>query len=163
TNGSYLFTIPNVLDYVPQVRSGSFRVAGAGQVFVIPFVRASVPVTFTVSGLPTNAAWSVRLGNNSTALTYDISAGFREPNGTYQFNVSAPSGFVAVPSHGWVNVSGTPINISVKIVSLAPASTPPLWDLAFPALLVTAVAALAGYGTFLLIGARRRRRSGAKR
>lgn len=72
-------------------------------------LRSAPPVQYTVtyveSGLPPGTPWSVKLGgaaNNTTSST----ATFRDPNGTFAFEVTAPSGYRASPSSGTVVVQG---------------------------------------------------------
>jgi hypothetical protein len=161
TNGTYTFNIPDVLDFIPQLRSETFTVNGEGQAYAVQFLPASFNVTFMFSGDPANDAMTVRFSNIMETLT-DPPATFSEPNGTYTFNVTPPDGYVAVPSHGSVVVAGQAQVIRVSLDPLGPPAIPPIWNLALPAVGATVAIALAGWGTFLLIGGRKRRRSGAK-
>ena len=66
---------------------------------------AQYPVVFNENGLSNANSWSVTV--NMTTLTSqrpDIT--FSEPNGTYEFVVSAPSGYEASPFSGTITVSG---------------------------------------------------------
>jgi len=159
SNGSYSYTVPNVRDYLPSPRSGTVVVNGSGQVINITFARMVYNVTFQPAGLTPGATWCVQLSNGSCREVET----FATPNGSYFYNVTPPAGFVAVPSHGILVVNGTGIVVLISFTATEPAPIPPIWDLVFPALLVAAVTALAGYGTYVLVGARKRRRSGAKR
>ncbi len=161
-NGTYAFTIPDVEDYVPDVHTGNFSIEGVGRVFYVEFLPASFRVTFQASGLPADDAWSVRVSDNLLTETAG-SASFLEPNGTYTYNVTPPTGYTASPSHGVLTVDAAPtvVDLSFQPIGLAP--TPPVWNLAIPALVATGAIALAGWGSFVLVGRRRRRRRpGAK-
>jgi len=160
-NGSYSFTIPNVGDFIPTPRTGSVTVSGTGKVFPVQFVEAAFPVTFQATGGPAGADWSIRLSDSALTETAN-SAKFLEPNGTYSFNVTPPAGYAAVPSHGIVIVDADPTVVSVSFQTVGLPPIPPVWSLALPALGVGVIIALAGWGTFALVGARKRRRPGAK-
>jgi len=162
TNGSYTYSISNVRDYIPVVnRSGGFRVNGTEIHCPVLFVRAAFPVMFMVSGIPENDPWSVRF-SNLTFSVVELWARFVEPNGSYTFNVTPPSGFAATPSHGVITVDAAPTVLPIAFVVLGPPSDPPIWNLVIPALVAASVIGLAGWGTFALVGATTRRRPGAK-
>jgi hypothetical protein len=66
---------------------------------------AQYPVIFSESGLSNATPWSVTVdGTTLTSQRPDIT--FSEPNGTYEFAVSAPSAYEASPSSGTITVSG---------------------------------------------------------
>ncbi len=65
-------------------------------------------VTFTESGLVTGSSWSVTLGGTPLSSTTSTIV-FAEPNGSYPFSVTGPSGYFASPSSGTVTVAGAPV------------------------------------------------------
>ncbi len=62
-------------------------------------------ITFTETGLLTNASWSVLLGGVDRT-SQDFWIYFNEPNGSFGFTVSGPDGWSASPSSGTVLISG---------------------------------------------------------
>jgi hypothetical protein len=88
-------------------------VNGSATTLTLYFSLMQFPTLFEVSGLGGSPSWTVRLG----ALTQGASANrssFMTPNGTYTFDVKAPPGYYAVPSHGNLTVSGTPAPIQIQ-------------------------------------------------
>ncbi len=70
------------------------------------------PVTFTETGLPPGASWSVNLGGVAHTSTTNRIA-FSEPNGTYSFAVTTVSGYAANPSSGPLTVNGVAIGTTI--------------------------------------------------
>lgn len=159
-NGTYHFVIPDVDDYVPLVRSGSFTIAGSGVVVAIPFPRVTYSITFLVAGLPNGALWYLRLANASVGST-DPELAFAEPNGSYTFNVTGPAGYAVSPSHGTIAVDAQSLTIRLNLTATGPPPTPPTWSLALPALIAAGLIASVGAGTLSWVRARRRRRQGS--
>jgi hypothetical protein len=158
-NGTYSFVIPNVADYVPVLRSGGFTVIGAGIMFNVSFPQANYSVTFEVSQLPATDPGQIRFSNSTEPIDALI-ATFHEPNGSYTFDVQPPAGYLAYPSHGTIVVDAAAMVIPISLVPTGPPSSPPIWNLALPALLASGVIALVGLGTLLIGRSRKRRRSG---
>ena len=162
-NGSYTFFIPDVQDFVPAVesaghpsRGGSITIDGAGAVIEVNFIEAKFAVSFALSDGPA-AAWQVRIGSSTVSVT-GTTARFAEPNGSYTFDVIAPEGYLANPSHGVVWVNGSAVAIPIEFRLAAPPPTPSVWSLAGPAAEVAAVCAVAGVVAFLATGYLVRRR-----
>ena len=150
-NGSYQFVIPDVLDYVPNVSTGTLNLAGSGMVVDLHFQRAAFAVSFQSYGASPSAGWRVRLAN-FTLLVQTSAAEFQEPNGTYTFDIQAPLGYFPVPSHGNVSVVGDALTISVSFDPVTTAPPDP-WTLA---VLIGASVALAAVAVFA-VGRRRDR------
>jgi hypothetical protein len=118
-NGSYswlaaAFSGPlNVSGFLASPGFGSVLVNGHDVNVTVTFVRASgvYPVEFFEGqvldpmdgGLPTGAVWSVTL-NGTTQSTSGLLILFYEPNGTYNFTVTPPTGYVAAPGSGTFTV-----------------------------------------------------------
>ena len=69
-------------------------------------------VTFTESTLPSGVSWSVDMGGQTESSTGSAIV-FQEPQGLYSYSISAPSGYVASPVSGQINVPVTsPVNIT---------------------------------------------------
>jgi hypothetical protein len=162
-NGSYVYSIPGVQDYVPSPRVGTVDLTGDGAVIDVRFVRATFGVTFALSGLPAGAEYQVRLSNLSeltaeTSFTFQLPNSTASPGGAYTFDVQAPAGHFASPSHGNVTVRGQPDVIEISIFPIGPGPNPPLLGLVLSASSAAIALGLAGVGSFLLLGAIRRRR-----
>ncbi|MFP3255905.1 MAG: GGIII-like transmembrane region-containing protein, partial [Thermoplasmata archaeon] len=93
-NGTYSYTIAAVnKSYSPSPSSGTFIVNGANVNVAITFTLVTYSITFTENGLPSGTTWSVTLGGiTKTSNTTTII--FNEPNGTYNYSLSYPTGFV---------------------------------------------------------------------
>jgi hypothetical protein len=160
-NGTYSFVIPKMADYVPVTNeSGTFTVNGANVSFNVLFPQVSFPVTFVVSGLPSGDTWQVRFSDNLTLNLSQVAATFRAPNGSYTFDVMAPAGYLACPSHGTITVDAAAIVINVSLGVGGPPPCPPIWKLACPAIVACAVIAMVGVGVLLVGRTQKRRRSG---
>ncbi|MGI0071458.1 MAG: hypothetical protein ACRECT_05265 [Thermoplasmata archaeon] len=158
-NGSYTFRIPNADDYVAGDPPSALAVRGNPIVIPFQFVRASFPVSFAIQGGAAGSTWTVRLGNTSLDGATTLAA-FAEPNGSYTFNVTAPTGDRAQPSHGVLTVEGEPQTIHVVLSPVGPRSVPAWWSLVAPALLATGLLGAAAWAT-IKVGRRTRRRPGA--
>jgi len=151
TNGSYSFQVSAIPGFAPQPRHGTIRLDGEGAILEITFIRVLFPVTFAASGVPANSSWQVRLAN-VTGSTTGSAAGFLMANGTYTYDVSAPPGFYAVPSHGTVTVNGAAFVIPVTLHPTGVSPPPALWDLAGPALGAAAAIGISLWATLALVG-----------
>ncbi len=164
-NGSHTFVIPGVEDYVASPRLGNLDLTGTGATIDVTFVRATFPITFAVTGLPVGAEYQVRL-SNFTELTSQATFAFQLPNstlspgGVYTFDIEAPAGYYASPSHGMVTVNGRPAVITISILPTGPGPAPPAMGLLISATTVAVALGLAGVGSFLLMGALHRRWKG---
>jgi hypothetical protein len=117
TGASIVFTEPNgtydfsagATGYTAVPADGQANVSGANYTETINFGENAGPfaVTFTESGLSLGTSWSVTLdGVLNTSTTGTI--GFTEPDGTYDYTVSAVTGYYAPnPATGEISVSGT--------------------------------------------------------
>jgi YVTN family beta-propeller protein len=82
------------------------------------------PVSLAGSGLPPSSTWQASVGGATLqGLTSTLSTTLA--NGSYAYQVSAPSGFVATPSSGELVVNGTAVVLSISFRPI-PAATYPL-------------------------------------
>jgi hypothetical protein len=149
-NGSYDYTIEDSADFVPTPRVGSLLVQGHSLNVSVKFVRASFPIVFSAKGIPTGTAWHVRLADIDN-FTSSLEAHFERPNGTYTFDVEAPSGYYANLTHGNLTVRGAAQVVSLQFIQLNPPA-PSVWSLGSRALAVAIVFAAAVWGGFALMG-----------
>ncbi len=130
-DGSYTFSVYGVPNYSPSPSSGSFAITGTTTLHV-RFNLNLYGVTFTESGLPAGAHWSVRMtgpfaGHGSqtrTVSSRSTTASFLAPNGTYSFTVSAPHGYSCSASSP-VTVAGSAVGVAVTCTALPEAGGAP--------------------------------------
>ncbi|EQD44169.1 membrane protein [mine drainage metagenome] len=120
-NGTYNYSIADIpgwhqgtLSYTGQVRVNGTDVSEPRLVYG----RVTYTVTFTESGLPSGANWSVTLNGVPQSVTTST-MGFTEPNGTYAFTVGSVSGYAARPSSGRVIVRGNAASVAVAFSSVS--------------------------------------------
>ncbi|MCI4323339.1 MAG: hypothetical protein L3K03_04885 [Thermoplasmata archaeon] len=155
-NGTYPYKVLRAADYVAEPRAGTVVVNGSNLVIPVQYSRATFPVMFTTTGSGSQATWRVRLSDVLQNVTTST-AGFHEPNGTYSFNVVAPTGMHATPSHGLITVNATPIVILIGVQPNGPGPLPSLTSLGRPALTAVAIMGLAGWGAFAILRSTHRR------
>jgi hypothetical protein len=148
-NGTYTYAVPDAASFLPQVRDGTFVVAGANVTFPVRFSEVHYEVEFRASDPLAGTSWEVRLSDSTTTSRTSL-AGFGEPNGSYTFDVLAPSGYLALPSHGTITVDATPVTVNVSFVPNAVAAVPPLSVTAIPAGTVTLFVGIAAVGVYFL-------------
>jgi YVTN family beta-propeller protein len=103
-NGTYNFGA-NSSGWQPSPPRGTVTVAGENRSVSISFTQVTYNVTFTESGLPGGASWSVTLGGRTLASSV-ATITFHEPNGTYSFTVPPVPGYGTSASRGSVLVKG---------------------------------------------------------
>jgi hypothetical protein len=156
-NGTYPYTIQSSTDFVASPRTGVVLVRGVPQDMNVTFVQASFSVMFSARGLPPHGILKVRLSDvlNESGEAF---VEFALPNGTYTFDVDAPSGYFASPSHGNVTVKAAVAQVVVSFFPNGPGPIPSAWFLGARAASVGVVIVLAGWGGFALMRAVRLRR-----
>ena len=120
-NTTYSYTVTSVSGYSDNPSSGSITVNGGPTGASITFTAipaGSYSVTFGETGLPTAANWSVTLSGKTTSATGSTIT-FTEKNGTYNYSVTAPTGYTANPSSGSLTVAGKAISQSLTFTKPA--------------------------------------------
>jgi hypothetical protein len=122
-NGSYLYSVSLPSNYSATPSSGVLTVDGGPVEVPLLFTLLQFPAGFEVVGGASSGGWTVRLGNVTRGTSSDRLS-FLAPNGTYTFDVQAPSGYYAVPSHGHLTVAGptAPFQVRFDPVSLQPSA-----------------------------------------
>jgi len=87
----------------------------------VRFVLLEFYASFEESGLPVGTNWTVTLGN-ATESSSGASTTFVVPVGLYQYKVDAPTGYVAQPADGALNVTNRSVTQPVAF-SLQPTSS----------------------------------------
>ncbi|MGD0719243.1 MAG: hypothetical protein ABSA15_06685, partial [Thermoplasmata archaeon] len=111
-NGTYTFSIPVVSGFIASPSSGSVTVSGAARTVSIQFATAVYTVTFTETGLPAGASWTVTL-NGVAEIGTGTQITFSMANGTYAYTVSGPHGYSTNPSQGSVRVAGSAVSVPI--------------------------------------------------
>ena len=86
--------------------SGVIMVSGAPLSELVSFSQVTYPITFSVTGLVVGSSWTVTL-DGIPQIAWLLPTGpihFREPNGTYSFEIGPEEGMRASPAHGSVVV-----------------------------------------------------------
>ncbi|MCI4350586.1 MAG: glycoside hydrolase family 44 protein [Thermoplasmata archaeon] len=122
-NGSYYYAVELPANYSASPRTGDFVVGGAAMRFPLVFQLLEFRASFEATGPAPFGAWSVRLGSTTQNASANRSS-FVAPNGTYTFDVHAPTGFFATPSHGNLTIAGLspPIVIRFDLTSDKPSA-----------------------------------------
>jgi hypothetical protein len=121
-NGSYPYTVPAVTGYTASPSSGTATVDGAAVSYPIAFSAvppSSFPVTFTETGLPGGASWSVDLASSPQSATGSTIT-FSEPNGSYPYTIGGGAGYTASPSSGSVTVHGGHPSVKITFTQVTP-------------------------------------------
>ena len=120
-NGTFDYSVPALIGYVPASPTGSVVVNGANVGVAVPFNLVTYTVTFTESGLPTShhpKAWTVSL-NNEVLSSTGTSIVFAVGNGTYTYLVRGPGGFrvaSTLPPEGTIVINGASASESVTFL-----------------------------------------------
>ncbi|MCI4328087.1 MAG: hypothetical protein L3J86_00760, partial [Thermoplasmata archaeon] len=122
-NGSYVYTLELPAGYSATPRIGVLVVNGSVVVLPILFGLVEFPAWFQLMGPAPSSAWSIRLGNATQGASSNGST-FLAANGTYTFDVHAPPGYYAVPSHGTITIAGVtaPTEIRFHLSSEQPSA-----------------------------------------
>jgi hypothetical protein len=70
------------------------------------------PVTFSETGLPANAGWSVQVNGQLTSTT-GTTVQTEFVNGSYPYVIEPPASYAAAPASGTVEVDGNPVQIPI--------------------------------------------------
>ena len=144
-NGTYSYSISVVPGYSAAPSTGSVPVTGAGVSVPILFAQVNYTVTFTETGLPNGAAWTVSV-HGQTPLTSQVFGPFGTaqsialPNGTYSYSVSTnDSSYAPLNYSSSVIVNGTAVSVSLPftpvtyVVTFTESGLPPgkYWAVTF--------------------------------
>ena len=122
-NGACQFAI-GVISGFSTTHQGSVLVEGRAVTENVPWTVFTVLVTFSEAGLTSSTTWSVThcgVAHASSTNAIPVS----EPNGSCVFSVPNVSGYTMSPSHGIVNVTGSPVSQSIVFTPAQPLTTSP--------------------------------------
>ena len=120
-NGTYHYTIYSA-NTSWRAAPGVFSIRGTNALVAVPFALVTYAVTFTETGLPTGANWSVTLGGVGRRST-GTNVAFEEPNSSYAYVIGSVSGYSANRSGGSVRVEGSGAVVSLTFATTAKAAT----------------------------------------
>lgn len=118
--GTYTFTVATVGRMVPSPSAGNFTVNVTNLSLSVSFsaIAATYSVTFSETGLPNPANWTVGLGG-VYQTAYSIggrtvpSLSFSEPNGSYTYTALSSGFYAPSPRNGTAKIQGA--NVSVAL------------------------------------------------
>lgn len=118
-DGNYSYTVEsNDRSYLPQVAHSAFTVSGAPVSIVVVFLPSAYFVTFTATGIPSGAVWTVTLVSNGTSPVtggaVNSAVVFALTNGTYYYSIPSYGLYFPTPSSGSFSVNGQPVNLTVS-------------------------------------------------
>ena len=117
-NGSYSYTIGAEpgwnLGAGSPARTGTVTVSGADvNERTATWVQVTYAVTFTAHGLSGTPKWTVTINGTTTKTSTGLTAVVNEPNGTFTYAISSPSGYTTSRASGSFTVSAGPTGVSV--------------------------------------------------
>lgn len=127
-NGTYSYSVIGAKGYLPDNPYGTVQVDNGSSMVSLIFRSANYTLTFTQSGLPSGAAWSVTVGGTKLTST-NRSASIQESTGIYNYSITGPSGYVASQGAGSVDVNAN-ISVPVNFKSAGPISLLHVFDYA---------------------------------
>jgi hypothetical protein len=120
-NGSYPYTVGSIPGFVATT-GGSITVLG-GPVFLrVIFHELLYPVVFNETGLPTNAAWWVKITNVTQGIAVNLTTyaplgiSVFEGNGSYQFSDGELGLYRGLPMSGSFNVTGGRVALTITYI-----------------------------------------------
>jgi hypothetical protein len=125
-NGTYKYVVEPVPGWTASPTTGLVTVSGASPAPISigwSSKNATVPVTFSESGLPVGTSWSVTLAGVLESTSVNATSGsitFEVRNGTYTYTVLPVSGWIPSRTGGGVTVSGTAITVARVTWTVAP-------------------------------------------
>jgi len=120
-NGSYAYTVAPPANFSASPRTGVLTVDGFAIKLNLTFALAEFRALFEATGPGASATWTVRLGDLTEKSQANRSS-FLAPNGTYTYDVRAPTGYYATPSHGTLTVAG---EVAPTVIQFQPTSERP--------------------------------------
>ncbi|MGI0141018.1 MAG: hypothetical protein ACREBT_07760, partial [Thermoplasmata archaeon] len=125
-NGTYPFSVQGQVGDFASPASGNITVDGSSVELLITFTTgppSQYALHFSESGLPNGTSWSVSVGSamNSSRGT---AIGFSLENNSYAYQIDAPSGWIATPVSGVVNITGASVEVQVQFTSAPPSNSP---------------------------------------
>ena len=118
--GTYSYTVGAVPGFTAGPASGNVSVGAKNVNVAITFTKIirDYSIEFVDHGLYTGANWSVTLKSVEKWSVTGTPIAFVEPNGSYSFTLSVPSGFTIARTSGSVNVQGANVSVPVDYTAM---------------------------------------------
>ncbi len=113
-NGTAPYVVTGSLGYTAKPGTLVVSAATGFAIVVFSIVPSTYTVTFSQTGVPTGATWSV-WANGMNYPGSGASINFQEQNGTYTYVVTVPSGYTATPAGGSFNVTGAAASVTLSV------------------------------------------------
>jgi hypothetical protein len=120
-NGTYNFAVGVAANgEVATSPGGSTTVAGGPARVAVTFIPPpnTYPIIFTETGLAAGTVWAVSL-NDTVIATTASSLMISETNGTYNYTVSAVTGYSSNPTGGLIVLAGAGVTMNVTFTSVS--------------------------------------------
>ena len=116
-NGTYIYSVGKVNGYMTNNVSGTVVVSGKNIKIDILWNPVLYSIYFNETGLPAGTSWAVQL-NGTTKYSNTSTIIFKEPNGSYNYNILAVNGYFSNITSGSIIVSGSNLmeNILFKTI-----------------------------------------------
>lgn len=112
-DGTYDFSVATA-DKEYSAAGGSYTVAGSAAAESVEFRLVEYSVTFTETGLQAGTEWFVNITGGGSFSSSASANTFSEPNGTYDYNVSAVGPMLVNSSDAFV-VHGQSVDVTVRV------------------------------------------------
>ncbi|HXQ49043.1 MAG TPA: hypothetical protein VN842_04615, partial [Thermoplasmata archaeon] len=124
--GTYTYTVGSPSGYSSTADPRPVVVSGYNQTLPVTFSKKPPPVTpptlflvaFNATDLRPGLDWSVRWNGTNTVTAQGTVISFSAPNGTYPYEVEAPTGFSASPHSGNATVAGAATLVEIFFASI---------------------------------------------
>ena len=115
-NGTYSVSVSGVVGYNQSVNPPLVSIFNGSRTVEVNFSQAFYNVVFRESGLSSGLNWSVTV-DSTTHYSTGSTIVFYEPDGSYVYNVSQPSGFKMTSSDGILRVNGSGLSVSLNFTT----------------------------------------------
>lgn len=116
-DGNYSYWIPPVWGYLPVTPDGNVTIHGSSVTVPVVFAPEDYELSFNESGLALPEKWTVIVDGTEGQTSYNSSQSVPIGNGTFQFLVWSPAGYIVSPSVGSVTVRGANLTVAVTFTS----------------------------------------------
>ena len=109
--GTFAYSVDQIPGYQASISSGNIKIE-SNITLNISFFTSSYSIMFNENGLPLHSIWSVSIGSqiiesNSSSMSIYV------PNGSYQFQISGPAGFISNVTSGLIQMNGQSFSVSI--------------------------------------------------
>jgi thermopsin len=117
-NGTYPYRLLASPGWMAENATGTVVLNGSGAAVAGVFARVLYTVSFAETGLPTAALWTVVLAGHANH-SFESTANFSVPNGTFYFRIVPVQGYHQSILTGYVRVHGAAVTLFVTFTAAA--------------------------------------------